>query len=822
MPQITKPEKIDPTKGMPEYTEKFAAGETSAAEGNTEWGINRERIPTRYQEEFRSMARKVAMRDMFARIEEVKNSAVRRFAWRNMLDVVFSEDQAVWTQIGAPQGPQLKHQEDTGDEELHYPFNIFQQFGREHIAIVAEPWKIRMEATDPSSPDALRVAQAADAMRENIEAKNELKQLRVDAARLSWTDGRVSLYSRWVTDGARFGYEEEGQEEETPEGVGEGGDPPKKKPREPKGGELITPYGVLECKVPINMRSSSDFMWRQLSYEIDLTSAKSMYPWLADSLQGGEPGPGEYNFDRTTRLAVTQGIRLITESGDTTKSLPTWQRTWFRPSFFAEIEDDDVRGWFQDNYPNGGMVAFVGDTYCESRDESMDDHWKEVHPLPGDGQATPACGEIIMPVQYAVLDMVDLAMETFMKGIPAIYCNKDMVDLQAISKQKAGPGAHYSSKQGLEPDQKMQDSFWPEPIPELSQSAMGFLEQLFTIVPQSLTGLSSAALGMASPDNQTKGGIQLLQAASKGQSGVAWGAFREGYAGSMAQCVRIGAYFRAAEAEDGKIKLGNVEIDLEDLFPGNWACKPDGDESYPNTHAERHEAIKELKADVAAMPALGQMFSAPKNLALLKDDYGLTDYEVEGASSYEKQMSELQQLLAETPVPNVQAKQAYATAVLQAAATGQPPPPPPPPEAFLQSSIQPGKYDRDEFELAALVDWFNDPEGIQAARDNPEGYMNAVLHADLHQAKVDQKQAKQQQAALLPQIALEKAKHAPAPPKSPSESIQFKDLGPSGQLQLGKQAGLDLTADVAAHITEDTLGGGQPPKPAAKPQPRPQ
>lgn len=816
MPPIDQPEKIDPDKGLVGFTDKFAAGETSAAEGrNSDWGINRQYIPVRYQEEFKSMARKVAMRDMFARIEEVKGAAERRFAWRNMLDVVFNEGDAVWTQIGAPQGPQLRHNEDAGDDELHYPFNIFQQFGREHISIVAEPWKIRMEATDPSSPDALKIAKAADAMRQRIEEKNDMKKVRIDAARLSWTDGRVSFYSRWVTDGARFGYEDREQQEETQEGVGEGDDPPKKKPRQPKGGEVITPYGVLECKVPINMRESSDFMWRQLSFEIDLTSAKSMYPWLADSLQGGEPGPGEYNFDRTTRLAVTQGIRLITESGDTTKSLPTWQRTWFRPSFFAEIEEDETRMWFQDNYPNGAMVAFVGDTYCESRDESMDDHWKDIHPLPGDGQATPACGEIIMPVQYAVLDMVDLAMETFMKGIPAIYCNKGMVDLQAISKQKAGPGAHYSSKQDLEPDQKMADSFWPEPIPELSASAMAFLNQIFTNVPQSLTGLFPAAVGEADSNNQTAKGLQLLQSASKGQSGIAWGAFVEAYASSMEQLIRIGAYFRAAEAKDGQIRVGSVDVDLEDLYPGNWACKKDGDESYPNTHEERHQAIRELKADVEALPALGQFFQSPKNLALLKDDYGLTDYEVQGASSYEKQMSELQQLLQETPVPNIQAKQQYMQAAWKAKLTKQPIPPPPPPEAFLQSSVKIGKYDRDEYELAALVDWFNEPEGIQAARDNPDGFLNAQLHADLHQARMDQKQAAAQQKALLAQAAVEKMKHPPQEPKSPAESINFKDLGPSGQLQVGKQAGLDLTADVAAHVTEDTLGG---PKPQPKPQ----
>jgi hypothetical protein len=192
----------------------------------------------------------------------------------------------------------------------------------------------------------------------------------------------------------------------------------------PKAGELVSAYGVLEHKCPINMREQAEFDFQQLSFEISITSAKAMYPHIAKRLERWNTGPGEYNFDRTTRIACTQGIELLTQTGDTVAELPTWQRTWFRPSFFVEIENDADREWFEDNYPDGAMVAFVGDTYAESRNESMDDHWQVNHPLPGDGQNTPACGEILMPVQDAICDMTDLKMERFMKSIPAIYCDK--------------------------------------------------------------------------------------------------------------------------------------------------------------------------------------------------------------------------------------------------------------------------------------------------------------------------------------------------------------------------------------------------------------
>jgi hypothetical protein len=64
--------------------------------------------------------------------------------------------------------------------------------------------------------------------------------------------------------------------------------------------------------------------------------------------------------------------------------------------------------------------------------------------------------------------------------------------------------------------------------------------------------------------------------------------------------------------------------------------------------------------------------------------------------------------------------------------------------------------------------------------------------------------------ALQPQIMLEKVKKM-QPPKSPTETINFKDLGPSGKVQVGKQAGLDLTADAAVETLDESLA--PPPQP---------
>lgn len=810
MPQTLHPE-IEPkeSSSLPEVPEKFAPGELIAQDGTPEYGFRNERLPAHYQEVARGLVQKVAMIDMFARIEEVKRAGEGRFYWRSMFDVYFDEANTIWNQPGAGG---FGEDSDSGDISLSYGFNIYQAFGRGFITQVGVPPSVKFIAAHPESPNANRIASSADAFRRRIEYKNHIDDLAQQVARLFWTDGPVCLYSRWVCDGARFGYEDQEHVEESPEGLGEGGEPPEKKPRQPKGGELVNAYGVLECKRPINMRNREDFPFIQLSFEIDLNSAKATYPWISANISGGQPGPGEYNFDRTTRIATTQGIKLLAQTGDTVYQLPTWQRTWLRPSFFAAIDNADDRKFFEDNFPDGMYVAFIGETYAESRNESMDDHWEVIHPIQGDGQSTPASGYLIMAVQDCVNDMVDLHMESFMKAIPALFGDKGLFDFAAMSKQHAGPGARWSTKRELEPDEDINHKLFSEPTAEISQAAQTFLDKLFGAFPQFLTGIYPAGLGDADPNNETKGGILALRDASRGQQGVAWKAFRSGYAKSLEQLIRIGAYFRASEAEDGKITVSSpgsleVTIDLEDLHDGNFYCVPDGDESYPRTHEDRQNSYNVLVAAATAGNAgAAAILAEPKNAVVLKDIIAIPGLVVPGADETEKQLSEIKQLLEEAPIPNVDVETAFLIASLAARALGKPAPPKPPKEKLFRSSIPIDKdFDNNAIELKAGTDWVNSAAGQQAKIDNPGGFLNVRLHLLEHKAAIAQEtQASAAQAVQVESLKA-MAKSKGDKPKDPSESINFKDLGPSGRIQLAKRAGLDVTADEAANLADEHM-----------------
>ena len=817
MPEQLKPDVTDSPQNtsLPEVPERFAPGELAPADnGQPEYGFRNERLPTVIQNELKQLVKKVAQIDMFARIDEVKRAGEGRFYWRSMFDVYFDERNAVWDMPGS-----TGDNSDTGDVALTYGFNIYQAFGRGFITQVGIPPSVKFIAASLSNPDAMRIASSADALRKKIEYQNDTEVFAEQVARFMWTDGRVCFYSRWVCDGARFGYDDQSHVDESPEGLGEGGDPPEKRPRQPKGGEVVTAYGVLETKVPINMREQGDFPFFQLSFEIDLNSAKAMYPWISANISGGEPGPGEYNFDRTTRIATTQGIRLLTQTGDTVAQLPTWQRTWLRPSFFAGCENEQNRLFREQNFPDGCFVAFVGDTYAESRNESMDDHWTVCHPIQGDGQTTPAAGYLIMPVQDCFNDMTDLHMETHMKAIPAIYGDKGLFDFAAISKEKAGPGAHWPTKRELEPSEDINHKIFAEPFPEMPQSAQAFYQNLMGQIPQFLTGIYPAGLGDADPNNETKGGILALRDASRGQQGVAWKAFRRSYARSMEQLIRIGAYYRAGEAEDGKITISSPQtmetvVDLEDLHEGNFYCIPDGDESYPRTHEDRQDAYNTLvAASTAGNGAATAILAEPKNAVVLKDILSIPGLVIPGADETEKQLGEIKDLLEQAPIPNADAQTAWMVAGVAAKLTGKPAPPPLTIEQRFRPSIGIDEdFDVHAIEFKAGQDWLNSPAGIREKAENSEGWMNVRLHLLMHKAAMQKAQMGQMTQAVQVEAAKAAAKRTGEHEKDPSETINFKDLGPSGKIQLGKRAGLDLRADAASEVVE-----GNQPEPAPQP-----
>lgn len=752
---------IDQNAGQ-DTEERYAPGELTAAQLPTpNYGYCNENLPAEYQGWLKKILEGIAREGIYTRIEEIRKAAISRFYWRLMFDVYFDEKAMTWSQAGPGNAASNDEQ---GDVSLSYPFGIYQSEGRAFISKVGIIPKVRFQA-DSKNPRGMTLATAATCLLKSIEARNCVDVFAEQVARLMWTDGRVGLYSRYVVSGSRFGYEDEiHADESAPEGLGaeDDFDAPQKKPRLPKGGARISAYGVLNLQVPIDVLEMADFSYIRLAYEVNRSAAQALYPHIADEIKGGQISPGEFEYERQTRIAVNQGVKLLSQQGSTIADLPTMEITWIRPSKYFEISDDDCRQWFQDSFPDGCRVTYVGATYAESRNESIDDHWSMLHPIQGDGQMTPSCGQIMIAVQDAFIDMTDMRMETYLKAIPPTYGLKEVFDFAAMAKQRSVPGQNWPVKNPPE-GMKVADCAWQPQPGQLPPDAVEFYGQLLTAIPQSLTGLFPAAIGEQDPATETLGGTLALRDASLGQQGVAWRAFRRAYCRSCEQLIRIEAYYRQAAGPTAQFTVQghSYEIDLEDLRDANLSCVPASDQDFPETYGEQQRNFQWLAAQAVAGDQNAAAIMAEKGNAPLYEKYlGIPGLVIPGAKAIEKQGREIQQLLESTPIPTADYASFQQMNRLAPAIGKQPQDPMDPsfPSDALIKLFTPSVpidpfSDDSAAEFQECIEWMNSLEGQAAKEENPKGYLNVKLHAILHQQDARKKSLASGATAVQAQAA---------------------------------------------------------------------
>ena len=680
-------------------------------------------VPTERLGAMRKLAVHVAQSDTYPRIDQVVRATTGRFYWRNVFEAYFDSGRMDWQ---FPNGSD-------GDPPLHYAIPIYQQFGRSFISQVGVVPRLRFDSRKIQDPALGPLATKAEDYRKRIENANKARKLCNRSARLMWTDGPILFYTRQVRD-PRFGFDEDGK---------------------PGIGPRIDVFGILEAKVPINIREVEDFPHVQISIEID--SAQACALLKTDNEAIGKTAPGDNMFDRTSRLAVTQGTRLLAPASDTSEQMPTWQRTWVRPATYI-IADKIDRQWLAEEFPDGAYISYIGDKFHEARAEDLNNHIRMAYPLDADGQSTPAAGSIILDEQDLLNDLTDLLAEKAFKAIPAIYGDKGLIDFASISQQKAEPGAHYPTKREMLPDEKMSDRLWAEPSPEPSEEIMALHQQLRTDIPQGSTGLYPAVLGDTDPASQTKGGLLAIRDASRGQQGPAWQSLREGYKDTIMLAVQ-------SEFEQNNDPAASEFSDY-----GKDICL-EGDESFPTTDIERRESFQQiLEAAANGNQGANMILADPQNAELLKRMIDLPDLVIQTAVSADKQMMEITQLLQESPVPD-------------SMNTGQ-----------MRPSVEIDEFlDDHATELQRGKDWASSFDGMQEKQDNPEGALNVKLHLQMHAAVIQKNAQAQQSQAMQTQLTVEAAKHPPKPPEPPKgPSISFKGemLTPSERIQSLAQDGI--------------------------------
>jgi len=772
-------------------------------------GPNNERLEKAMPEVVQALKQLVLdfrMEGIVGRRHEIRKIKQARLFWQGLQYLYgWDADNMEWRMPfgagGAGTGLSIDEDKDSV-EGGRYQFvtNFYQAFGLSFIAVVSQDVPtVHWYPQNAQSDQDLAIAKAASDVADLIAENNHIEELLKAVGFFLWCDGVVGAYVRYVADGQRFGFHDspqlEAQEQKFGEDVFECPNcgaqtlpgklfagsvcpqcgtklgtenfreaPMVKTPvvtslrRVPNGQEVISIYGGLEVNRPIYTDDPiNDGAYLQLQLEVHEAKLRAAYPHVKDQIRPGNPSDAEDVYARASRVSVKQGMPT-THPGDALYSLITFSRSWIEPwAFYSEKVKDDVREKLLKLFPDGCYVAFAGDTYCESRNESKKDHWRVLQPMPGDGQNRPAVGSSLISVQERYNILSNTAQEAYEFGIPPIYADPQVLDFDAIAGQTAEPAAHFPAR--ARPGQPLAEGFFqPEPA-KMAPDALQQMDNMFSGIAQFLSGLFPAVFGGAMQGSKTAEEYAMARDQALGRLGLYWRGIKSFYAQVMQLAVDC---FRKNRADDVAVPVlgddGNFEskvIRMADLR-GNVQARPEPDETFPRLKSQQKSVLMQMLTAAETNPVFAPILEEPANWGEVKTAFGLKDLVIPGEDSRMKQLREISLLLQQPPIVQPPGMAPDGTPI--------------PPQTI--STVPVGPLDRHDVEFEECRRWVNGAAGQEARMSNPDGYANVVAHALEHQKQIQQAQTSAQ--------------------KPPSESMNFKDMPVSGKVQMAAQAGIQL------------------------------
>jgi hypothetical protein len=578
-----------------------------------------------------------------------------------------------------------------------FEINIYSAFQEIITSVLTR--EVPVPLFDPANPESDRgitAAENAEKCKQRIVTAGKFLSKQADLARLLYTDGRAFYHCVYVLDASQFGRgpdpehevpedeekvsegdkadeehgdddressgsesdesidkkaedaadadsgdesgEDEGEEEESTEDAGK-----------PKGQVVTTVLGALETKItPIKASCQAEVGSVQWSKEVGVSAVKATFPEIADEItpQGG--GPGGDDIDRLARVNVLLGVQDNFQTSDTAEYDVTVQKSWFRPYELIGIKDVEIRNRVMGKIKKGLYVTFAGETFCEGRDESMDDYLTLVFAIPGDGTHRRALGTGMIPVQKIFNNLAELANDYLTRGIPMKWMDNEMFNLEALKDQSNVPGdtRGFDREQGVTMDQVI----WVEPVITFPPQLVELLDKLMSGWAQLLTGAYDALTGGGdSAPNDTVGGLRIQRDQAIGRIGVPWRHIKEAIGNAIRQAIQC-----LAQNSDEAIVITGSEaatIEMQSLR-GDFIAVVDVDENIPMTWTEKQNRVAEILEGAATNPFYQKLLGDVDNLELVYEASGLKDLVIAELASRDKQLGEIEMMLKTGPTPN--------------------------------------------------------------------------------------------------------------------------------------------------------------------------
>src|SRR5262249_55325973 len=146
-------------------------------------------------------------------------------------------------------------------------------------------------------------------------------------------------------------------------------------------------------------------------------------------------------------------------------------------------------------------ATFIGQTFAEGKQISMDEQCKCMHAMPGDGNSRPSYSDAVVPIQMEFNDAMGMFSELLHEAIPATMVNITAESLQAILEQKAKYGRFVPVQPAI--GLGLSANVFPEPQVEMPVGFDKWLEMLSGPLVQQITGNYPAIMGANMEDQKT-------------------------------------------------------------------------------------------------------------------------------------------------------------------------------------------------------------------------------------------------------------------------------------------------------------------------------
>lgn len=689
-------------------------------------------------------------------------------------------------------------------------------YGRDHDIIVAalssDVPKTRFYPHKTSEPTDVTAADAANSYKYFFASANSMEEKLGEIASNFFNQGVAVAFTRSVQS-AEFGFIDTNEDAPViPETAGQ--DVPTSESDTPRIREIVTIHDALGVKLPTSAASQKDMHYIGLFWEEDESISKAYFPGIAHKIQCGGTGIAELELDRTARLNVQMNMGAGYTTGDTIERQVTRAMWFIRPAMIMEFSKPEKKPLFDSllsKFPQGVLVEWAGTELAQATSVNLDDHLWVMHSNPGKGQNRRSLGHSSISLQDRLNRLSDLQMDYFTRTIPRRYYDAEAFDLPALAQTANLPGNDTPFLR--QPNVPFSELMGTDPQIQANPQMLEFMGLLEGQWSQDMTGALPSLFGGAT-DTNTLGNAILQRNQALQRQSYPYGQIKRGVCVITKQAVQQAAKNGNDSISDTVKGVGRIQVEISDLR-GNVLCYPESDSNIPESGAQKQALFLEAVEQSVQNPFYQSLLAVPANARLVKDAIGMSELEVPGAASTEKQQAEFDILKKTGPVPNPQLQQIQEQLAQgeQHAADGDP-------QALqmlqqLQQAAQslppevstvPVMQDASEehsVEAAACLQWMVSPEGRTYKNGNGDqraGWQNIHLHWTEHSAMA--------------------AKLAPPPPPAVKASITIAadKLPPNVQAQIFQEYGLEAapadfeqgqTHEVSTESETPTTDGGK-------------